>query len=128
MFEPDAELAAMFAADDDARAGLPEDEPPTWLVASSPAAELDEAQCLDRLIALERQLARIHSEQVQVLAAIEHADSSPKHWSQDVVMGTLRISSRAARRSSSSPRPWSKTCPEPWPCSNAATSAPGAQT
>jgi hypothetical protein len=69
MFEPDAELAALLAADDATRADLPEDEPPGWLLDSLPAAELSPAQRIDRLVALERQLARLHAEQVWVLAA-----------------------------------------------------------
>jgi len=98
MFEPDPELAALLAADDAARAGLPEDEPPAWLLDSLPAAELDENQRLDRLLTLQRQLARLHAEQARVLAAIETADDTSKHWSQEVIMCTLRISARAAQK------------------------------
>jgi hypothetical protein len=98
MFEPDQELAAMLAADAELRAELPEEQPPGWVVDSLPAAELDEDQRLDRLLTLERQLARLHAEQVRVLAAIETADDTSKRWSQEVIMCTLRISARAAQK------------------------------
>jgi hypothetical protein len=97
MFEPDAELAAMLAADDAVRAGLPADEPPAWLLDSLPAAELSPAQWIDRLVALERQLARVHAEQVSVLAAIDRADTSKERWSQEAVMCALKVSANAAQ-------------------------------
>jgi len=98
MFEADQELAAMLAADAELRAELPEEQPPGWVVDSLPAAELDEDQRLDRLLTLDRQLARLHAEQVRVLAAIETADDTSKRWSQEVIMCTLRISARAAQK------------------------------
>jgi hypothetical protein len=97
MFEPDAELAAMLAADDDARAGLPEDEPPAWLLDALPAVELSAAQRIDRLVSLERRLARLQAERFQVLAAIDRADASTEHWSQEAVMCALKVSASMAQ-------------------------------
>jgi hypothetical protein len=77
----DPEWVAMLTADAQARADQPAEEPPGWLLDSPPASSLDEPALFDRLVALERQLARVAAEQVKVLAAIHAADSSPKRWS-----------------------------------------------
>jgi hypothetical protein len=98
MFEPDAELAALLAADDATRADLPEDEPPAWVLASLPATELDEQQLFDRLVALDRQLACVAGAQLRVLAAIHQSDDSMHGWSQDAVSLALQLSGAAAQK------------------------------
>jgi hypothetical protein len=98
MFEPDPELAALLAADDAARAEPPEEQPPAWVLASLPATELDQQQLFDRLVALDRQLARLAAEQLRVLAAIHQSDDSTPGWSQDAVSLALQLSGAAAQK------------------------------
>ena len=88
----------MLTADAQARADQPEEEPPGWLLDSLPASSLGEPALFDRLVALERQLARVAAEQVKVLAAIHAADTSQKRWSQDAVSLALGLTGRAAQQ------------------------------
>jgi hypothetical protein len=99
MFENvDPELAAMLAWDDAVRAELPDDdEVPDWVIAELPASELSAGQRIDRLVDLERRIARLQAEQTRVLAAIDRADGSKEHCCQEAVMCALRVSASAAQ-------------------------------